>query len=119
MNQWKITGPPRFVEGVGMVYPVTKGGSRFNAAEEDELKALLAGWQPIETAPKDGTDIDAVTPHGVEVVRWCSWNGSEYAPGDGWIGIEQDSTCLPPNYRRPKAQCQPTLWRPRPLPPTN
>ncbi|WP_417618788.1 DUF551 domain-containing protein [Oceanisphaera sp.] len=48
MSTWKITGPPRFFEGVGMVYPVTKGGSRFNAAEEDELKALLAGWISVE-----------------------------------------------------------------------
>ena len=48
MSSWKITGPPRFCEGVGMVYPVTKGGSRFNAAEEDELKALLAGWISVD-----------------------------------------------------------------------
>ena len=48
MSNWKVTGPPRFFEGVGMVYPVTKGGSRFNAAEEDELKALLAGWISVE-----------------------------------------------------------------------
>lgn len=47
MSNWKITGPPRFFDGVGMVYPVTKGGSRFNAAEEDELKALLHDAQAI------------------------------------------------------------------------
>lgn len=47
MSQWKITGPPRFVEGVGMVYPVTKGGSRFDAAEQDELEALLRDAQAI------------------------------------------------------------------------
>jgi len=47
MNQWRVTGPPRFFEGVGMVYPATKGGARFNAAEEDELKALLRDAQAI------------------------------------------------------------------------
>lgn len=47
MSNWKITGPPRFCEGVGMVYPVTKGGSRFNAAEEDELEALLANASEV------------------------------------------------------------------------
>lgn len=41
-SEWKITGAPRYVEGVGMVYPVTKGGSRFSAAEEDELRALIS-----------------------------------------------------------------------------
>ena len=50
MSNWKITGAPRFVEGVGMVYPVTKGGSRFNAAEEDELKALLANANEVREA---------------------------------------------------------------------
>ncbi|UQI42713.1 hypothetical protein [Vreelandella venusta] len=50
MNRWKITGPPRFCEHVGMVYPVTKGGSRFNAAEEDELKALLANAEAVREA---------------------------------------------------------------------
>ena len=50
MSNWKVTGPPRFFEGVGMVYPVTKGGSRFNAAEEDELKALLANANKVREA---------------------------------------------------------------------
>lgn len=57
----------------------------------------MSEWQPIETAPKDGTNIIGFTDYGVEVVRWCNWNGGEYAPHDGWIGVEQDSTCLPPN----------------------
>jgi len=55
MSEWKVTGAPRFAEGVGMVYPVTKGGSRFDVREQEELEALLAGWQPIETAPEDGS----------------------------------------------------------------
>lgn len=50
MSQWKITGPPRFAEGVGMVYQVTKGGSRFIAAEEDELKELLANAEAVRGA---------------------------------------------------------------------
>ncbi|WP_438455357.1 hypothetical protein [Vreelandella venusta] len=118
MSNWRVIAT-KFDADSNVTYITTKGSKRLDHREEDELKALLAGWRPIETAPRDGTDIDAVTPHGVEVVRWNSWDGSQYAPGDGWIGIEQDSTCLPPNYRRPKAQCQPTLWRPRPLPPAN
>jgi len=71
-------------------------------------------WRGIDSAPKDGVKILGLTHYGVEVVRWCDWNGKEYSPGDGWIGLEQDSTCLPPNYRREKAQHQPTHWMPLP-----
>ncbi len=107
MSNWKITGPPRFVEGAGMVYPVTKGGSRFNAAEEDELKALLAGWQPIETAPKDGSmficwvsaeirsDIGGSAEDASEA-DFCQWrenNGNGYFDNfGGVIGDSQEVT---------------------------
>lgn len=64
MSNWKITGPPRFCEGVGMVYPVTKGGSRFDAAEEDELKALLTGWISVdERLPMPRTQVLTFTPN--------------------------------------------------------
>ena len=89
------------------------------AAGRAEFALLYGKWQTIETAPKDGKNIIGFTGHGVEVVRWCDWNGREYAPGDGWIGVEQDSTCLTPNYRREKAQHQPTHWMPLPNPPND
>lgn len=84
MNQWKVTGPPRFVEGVGMVYPVAKGGSRFNAAEQDELEALLAGWISVEDRlPEIGVDVLVYRPKAKEsrdpliaVSRRC-WEGRE------------------------------------------
>lgn len=106
MSNWKITGPPRFVEGVGMVYPVAKGGSRFNAAEEDELKALLAGWQPIETAPKDGSMFigwvsaercghagRSVDASEADFCQWVENNGNGYFENiGGQIGDVQDIT---------------------------
>lgn len=107
MSQWKVTGAPRFCEGVGMVYPVTKGGSRFNASEQDELEALLAGWQPIDTAPKDGSvilcwvcaerrsDIDGSAEDASEP-DFCQWrenNGNGYFDNfGGQIGDAQDIT---------------------------
>ena len=74
MSNWKITGPPRFSEGVGMVYPVTKGGSRFNAAEEDELKALLAGRVSVnDRLPEYGESCRIVAHYEEkEVVVWAS-----------------------------------------------
>ena len=65
----------------------------------------MSDWQPIETAPKDGTKIIAFDHHaGVVIVRWrmrwpetgCEWieaTGEEYE-----------------NYR-------PTHWMPLPEPP--
>ena len=61
-------------------------------------------WQPIETAPKDGTDILIVTSRFqiVNVARWseeCDVGGFSTGPGwqvfeceDGWysIGFTQD-----------------------------
>jgi hypothetical protein len=63
------------------------------------------GWEPIETAPKDGTDIlvalhlwnDPTKPHTFEVV---AWDGEEWA---------SDSYPVYP----------PTHWRPLPKPPVS
>lgn len=90
MSEWKVTGPPRFVEGVGMVYPVTKGGSRFSAAEQDELEVLLAGWISVdERLPAVGQQVLIRIPvvnsfviesarysvEGVFVGAWCGSRG--------------------------------------------
>jgi hypothetical protein len=62
------------------------------------------GWQPIETAPKDGTwilsadagDERLVTRHGFTIVQWCdSWRDEE---GYKW---------------------EPTCWQPLPEPPAH
>lgn len=70
-----------------------------------ELTAILAlaapaeGWQPIETAPKDGTWIIGATPHGVTPLRWgVSWDDQHWANG-----------CV---------VYQPTHWMPLPAAPT-
>lgn len=62
-------------------------------------------WQPIETAPKDGTDILAWSPfgHGCLVV---SFDDSE-TPGWPWLTLDG------PNY----AATTFTHWQPLPPPP--
>ena len=107
MSNWKITGPPRFSEGVGMVYPVTKGGSRFSAAEEDELRQRLQGWISVnERLPDAGQTVLAYykrgKEHGPYFVRKT---GSEHCP---WRYVDGD-----------RCDMRPTHWMPLPAPPTN
>lgn len=59
---------------------------------------LAAQWRPIETAPKDGTDILGWWPHdGMHVVFWSS---------DGW------GTCMTKGEWTP-----PVMWQHLPPPP--
>lgn len=80
--------------------------------ERDQLKARvveLEAWQPIETAPKDGTWILTYRPkeHGISIheTRWQkSFSGDKYQ----WGGV---GSSFPENS-------QPTHWKPLPKPPT-
>ncbi|QPI62396.1 DUF551 domain-containing protein [Vreelandella venusta] len=105
MSNWKITGPPRFFEGVGMVYPVTKGGSRFNAAEEDELKALLAGWISVDERLPEKSHKELAL-----------WNGRWSYVGKYLGTIGGDGEFYNPHDDRLRGI---THWMPLPAPPTN
>lgn len=88
-----------------------RSDARLMFAAADKLEALptddaaVEGWQPIETAPKDGSRVLAIwlyrpgdadagsKSHGV--VRWCGWWDSH-------------------GFTVPK----PTHWRPLPEPPS-
>lgn len=70
-------------------------------------------WEPIETAPKDGTRI-LVFDHGVWPAHWteeCEKGNGESGPGwqiyecemDAWYALAADT---------------PTHWMPLPSPPT-
>lgn len=66
-------------------------------------------WQPIETAPKDGTWIMIYEPYGggqnVDLTHWiASWG--DYGHDEGWI--DQDDALVTRN---------PTHWQPLPTPP--
>ena len=77
--------------------------------ENERLKADagLIEWQPIETAPKDGTDILVMTGETMHVVRWINIHGDF----DYWA---VDDNKHGPFTLRGKA---PTHWMPLPEPP--
>lgn len=59
-------------------------------------------WQPIETAPKDGTVILIGAHLGIDIGLWADWL-------NGWID-EAQSGYHDPNW--------PTHWMPLPNPPS-
>lgn len=77
--------------------------------ENERLKADagLIEWQPIETAPKDGTDILVMTGETMHVVRWINIHGDF----DYWA---VDDNKHGPFTLRGKA---PTHWMSLPEPP--
>ena len=77
-------------------------------------------WQPIETAPKDGTTILLYKPDermvGEYILAgyWGEWPGQ----GECWIACDGK----PQGYYSPTAECDqgyPTKWQPLPAPPEN
>lgn len=82
------------------------------------------GWMPIETAPKDGTEIigcfshdygwqDKPTQYGPWTMRWCvnewvsSWDGERVILRQDWSGTD---------YSDPEPY--PTHWMPLPVLPS-
>lgn len=63
-----------------------------------------AEWYPIETAPKDGTDVLAWWP-GLSLAVPCRWTGHGYYSGPGWFQMSYSSASL---------RCEPTHWQPMP-----
>lgn len=60
------------------------------------------GWRPIETAPKDGTDILACDEDGQYVARWAAYAGGNPRWRLWWNGDPNDDL---------------THWQPLPAPP--
>lgn len=76
----------------------------------------MTAWQPIETAPRDGSEILAETPNGIEIVSWV--DRAEHAPDQpgheaGWASRDHHLVCPAikdaGRYDR-EASNQPTLW---------
>ena len=82
-------------------------------AEIDALKAqnaeLLAAqqWQPIESAPKSGTDF-LVDYEGVTIARWQP-DGSPFP----WIFLDTDDGKF--IFNRFRESVEGLVWRPKPL----
>ena len=71
---------------------------------------MTTGWQPISTAPKDGTPV-LVWDSGCEAMLIAWFGKHSHVPLYGWVygadvigGEEVDS-------------CEPTYWMPLPEPP--
>lgn len=76
-----------------------------NPADDGEA---VTGWQPIETAPKDGTWVILFTPAGVQ----CGyWGGSYFGRDMAWLQYAHRS-----DYE--EVEGVPTHWMPLPEPPT-
>lgn len=78
------------------------------------LQALSApaaddGWRPIETAPKDGTDVLVCLSDTVAIAHWSKGLG-----GSGWL---DDSGAGHHDYWNYVGLISPTHWRPLPAPP--
>jgi hypothetical protein len=80
-------------------------------------------WQPIATAPKDGTEII-----GCHFTDWGGGTVSSYGPWtmafhgkkwrSSWDGVEviECMSDFGTEYRSP--DCEPTHWQPLPFPPS-
>jgi len=90
----------------GHAWEINVGGS----LDAEYIRAdLVPQWQPIETAPRDGTDF--MVWNG-EVMTLSTWGKTAHVPIYGWLQIAwadpEDADLMYP---------QPTHWMPRPNPP--
>lgn len=69
-------------------------------------------WQPIETAPKDGTPIIVGNSAGPWVARYCAVFQSGYRPENPWQCMMLNRWHMPRH-----ASSVPTHWMPLPEPP--
>lgn len=67
-------------------------------------------WQPIETAPKDGTKFDAWADGGYRITG-VFWNGTSYSVA--WWNREYEIDCTSPLASYDAL----THWMPLPAPP--
>lgn len=70
-------------------------------------------WQPIETAPKDGTEILTVNIHGdIQITEWYSVTRDDYVHIEGEI-YRKEITLWHEGWNGNN----PTHWMPLPAPP--
>lgn len=89
------------------------GGDYVSAEDYTALERRVPTWQPIETAPKDGTKIIVLTVHGeIEISEWYVVTTAEYEPaGDGLFRKVETVFSQGWNGNHP------THWMPLPAPP--
>lgn len=70
-------------------------------------------WQPIESAPKDGSVILLANPAGCWMARYFAVYGSGYRPDSPWFSVMLNHD----HMKRSGRFLQPTHWMPLPEPP--
>jgi hypothetical protein len=101
--------------------PVFCDGCHASALDAAAWNRRASGWQPISTAPRDGTRILGSTPFGVVVVRWtqeeCLSDCCRAISCAGWYG-EGGETYPAHNTGATEAdnaaRGQPAHWHPLP-----
>ena len=82
----------------------------------------MSDWQPIETAPKDGTTVLLAAPGRVTAGEWCpeQWlTASDYHMTTGeYLGRSETGECIPAYWCSWDGgftdECAPTHWMPLP-----
>jgi hypothetical protein len=69
--------------------------------------AVMPGWKPIETAPKDSTPVLVTTKYGVRIAYY----GTEYSEMLRGEKLRW--------WQRRNLPCDPVYWMPLPAPPSN
>ena len=73
----------------------------------------MNAWQPIETAPKDGTSVLLYEPgHGIDVGHWYVHTHDEYKERPD--GLFERVTVSNPGYWNCNETQRPTHWMPLP-----
>lgn len=67
------------------------------------------GWQPMISAPHDGTRVDLLFPHPRGRVVDCFWD-----PVNGWSKIEPAYRALHLHWETRHFNVEPLWWRPPP-----
>jgi hypothetical protein len=86
---------------------------------QTEIERLRAaspdGWQPIDSAPRDGTEILTISKSGIRVTRYdpMAYPSKNNPIWKWFIGMEDKS----PIGGGAGTYCHPTHWRPLPDPP--
>ena len=71
-------------------------------------------WQPIDTAPRDGTRVLLSNAHGVWMAEYRPVCTSGYRPDSPWFSVMLNHEHIPRVGRHNK----PTHWMPLPEPPS-
>ena len=107
--------------GDGTPWPYVECEKCGASAEPDVWNTRASGWQPIESAPKDGTPIQVKIPgHGSDnLIRWSEGFMDEHENPCGcweWAGDNEppecwtDGVCWASNEDH-VASVQPTEWK--------